>query len=273
MQRTSLMPLLMSLLMSLLCAALLGCEPAEGPQPDNAGALSTAGDSRNALDWAGVYVGVLPCADCDGIRTRIELGDDGRFSRSLVYLGEDAQPRVDDGPFEWDESGSRITLAGAGAERQQYEVGENVLVHLDSEGERIPGSLAAAYRLEKTVTDPRIENRRWRLIELNGRVIEPPADGEGVYFELDPVQSRIAGNAPCNRFFGTYELLAGDRVQLGPDIGATRMACPELAHESEFFEALALVDNYTLGDDGILSLHRARTAPRARFRAAGTQEP
>ena len=54
----------------LLLALLAGCA---GTQ--NAGAPSASKDgtaapdlhsSQNALDWAGVYEGVLPCADCPG---------------------------------------------------------------------------------------------------------------------------------------------------------------------------------------------------------------
>src|SRR5690606_28464481 len=39
-------------------------------------------------------------------------------------------------------------------------------------------------------SDPRIENRRWELIELNGRQIEPPSDRAGAYLRLDATESR-----------------------------------------------------------------------------------
>lgn len=116
-------------------------------------------------------------------------------------------------------------------------------------------------------SDPRIENRRWELIELNGRQIEPPSDRAGAYLRLDATESRVTGNASCNRFFGTYELLAGDRIRFGPDIGSTKMACPELEQEREFLDTLGRVDNYSVGEGG-LSLNRARMAPLARFREA-----
>ena len=244
---------------SAFVAALLGCAagnaPLSPPQADN---------SRTSLDWPGVYRGTVPCADCAGIRTRIELRGDGTFARSRVYLGENERPIADQGRFEWDDSGSRITV-GTGRNAQQYQVGENALFHLDRRGERIIGDLAAAYRLNKLVTDERIENQRWELVELNGRPIERPASRDGPYLELDSAQQRVAGIASCNRFFGSYELAAGGRIRFGPDMGSTMMACPEL--EREFVAALARVDNYTLGD-GVLSLNRARMAPLARFRTA-----
>lgn len=249
----------------LLCP-VLACSPPDAPSVDSGGA--PVGDtSRNALDWEGVYVGTLPCADCEGIRTRVELGRDGAYSRSLVYLGREGQPIVDSGTFDWDDAGARVSL-GEGERAQRYLVGENALFHLDRNGERITGELAAAYRLEKLVSDPQIENRRWQLIELAGRAIEPSADRDGAYFELDSAQARVTGNASCNRFFGGYELLAGGRLRFGSEMGSTMMACPELDQEREFLAMLSRVDNYTLGD-GTLSLNRARMAPLARFREAG----
>ena len=150
---------------AILFAALLGCAAPTESQP-GVEPLPIGDSSRTSLDWAGVYSGTLPCADCRGIRTRIELLEDGTFTRSLLYVGEDERPRTDAGRFTWDDSGSRITL-GEGGNAQQYQVGENVLFHLDQSGQRITGNRAAAYRLEKNVNDPRIENRRWQLTELN----------------------------------------------------------------------------------------------------------
>ena len=34
---------------------------------------------QNSLDWAGVYEGVLPCANCPGVRTRLTLQRDGSY--------------------------------------------------------------------------------------------------------------------------------------------------------------------------------------------------
>ena len=51
-----------------------------------------------------------------------------------------------------------------------------------------------------------------------------------------PEPGRIAGDAPCNRFFANltvpYPWFAIDRI------GTTRRACPEAQTENEFFKAL-----------------------------------
>ena len=247
----------------LVLTALAGCSvPSEQPP-------SPGGDnSRNSLDRQGAYVGTVPCADCEGIRTRIEVRGSGTFSRSLTYLGKNAPPVNDTGTFTWDASGSRVALGATAGDSQQYQVGENVLFHLDRNGQRISGDLAARYRLEKTVNDPRIEGRRWLLVELNGQPVPTTPGREGASLELDSAASRVTGNASCNRFFGTYDLTAGERLRFAPNLASTLMACPELERERVFLDALARVDNYTIGD-GMLSLNRARMAPLARFRPGG----
>jgi copper homeostasis protein (lipoprotein) len=246
----------------IVLAALAGCSvPSERP------AVATSDNSRNALDWQGAYVGTIPCADCEGIRTRVELRGDGTFARSLTYLGKDERPFDDSGRFTWDAAGSRIALGNTN-EAQRYQVGENVLFLLDRDGQRITPDRASLYRLEKIVSDARLENRRWQLTELNGQPVQPVQGREGAFLELDGAQSRVTGNASCNRFFGTYELTVGNRLRFAPNLASTMMACPELERERAFLEVLGRVDNYAIAD-GVLSLNRARMAPLARFRASG----
>ena len=66
--------------------------------------------SQNSLDWYGVYSGVIPCADCEGIEVRIALKRDGSFTRNLRYLGKEQNGFSDEGKLIWDESGNKITL-------------------------------------------------------------------------------------------------------------------------------------------------------------------
>ena len=74
----------------LLAAALAGCgrEPAQDPP---AQARADRGDAPAlAEDFERTWLGVLPCADCDGIQTRLVLrGEDGarRYLLEETYLG------------------------------------------------------------------------------------------------------------------------------------------------------------------------------------------
>lgn len=71
----------------------------------------------------------------------------------------------------------------------------------------------------------------WRLSSLDGQ----PFPAAATIDLSEP--GRIAGQGPCNRFFASYE---GPLPDFRPGaIGATRMACPDLAAEAAFFSALS----------------------------------
>ncbi|MCL2919619.1 copper resistance protein NlpE [Shewanella litorisediminis] len=125
---------------------------AYAPSQDDASKALPIGDSsRTSLDWPGSYEGVLPCASCEGIKTHLELNNDGTYLLQTHFLGlkegEKESERFEErGTFIWNASGGAIQLeSGAG-----YQVGENQLFMLDREGNRITGTLSEHYRLKKT---------------------------------------------------------------------------------------------------------------------------
>jgi heat shock protein HslJ len=234
-------------------------------------AVDAAHNSRNALDWPGSYIGTLPCADCEGIRTTITLRDDGTFDRERLYLGKSRTPLSDSGQFAWNEAGGVVTLAAADGTPQMYQVGENQLFHLDRGGNRITGDLAARYVLRQSIRDPRIEDRRWLLVEVIGQPYTPSDEGREAFLLLDSEQGRANGNGSCNNFFGGYVIHAGQRIHFAGNMGATMMACPDMSTEQSFMEALRKVDNYAVKGNE-LSLNKARMAPLLRFRLATQTE-
>lgn len=108
-----------------------------------------AHNSRNSLDYQGTYKGILPCADCSGMETEIQLSSGDSFVRKTKYLGKNEPNTMEEtGTFTWNEAGNTITLGGAqGA--TQYKVGENTLTQLDLQGNTISGQLADKYVLRK----------------------------------------------------------------------------------------------------------------------------
>lgn len=108
-------------------------------------------NAKNTLDVDGKYVGVLPCADCEGIETSIILSPENAFVLETNYLGfEDNKHRKISGKYTWNELGNTIILEGIDVPNQ-YFVGENQLFHLDMEGKKITGDLAEKYILKKTI--------------------------------------------------------------------------------------------------------------------------
>lgn len=106
--------------------------------------------SAMSLDWAGVYEGRLPCADCEGIETSIELRSNYTYLAHYKYLGQsvDDNEFSQEGTFTWDDMGSVITMESEN-ETSQYKVGENQLILLNADGELNTGELAELYVLKK----------------------------------------------------------------------------------------------------------------------------
>lgn len=105
--------------------------------------------SRIALDWYGTYHGILPCADCTGIETWLTLESDLTYRLQTRYLGKDDRIFENHGHFIWKEDGNTIHLQGIPDGPDHYHVGENRLFQLDQQGQKIHGTLAEHYFLDK----------------------------------------------------------------------------------------------------------------------------
>lgn len=111
--------------------------------------VDTAHNARNSLDWNGTYLGTLPCADCEGIETKLEIKLDGTFVLTEAYLGKEDSQFVYQGKFNWNAAGNTIAVPSESEEMVQFFVAENQLLRLDSEGQRITGEFADKYVLKK----------------------------------------------------------------------------------------------------------------------------
>lgn len=105
--------------------------------------------SQIALDWNGTYEGILPCADCPGIKMTLELRDDNTFTERLEYLEKQDGNFTETGKIIWHVPGNSITLLSENDEKQQFQVREGSLVMLNQDGEATTGPLAEKYVLTK----------------------------------------------------------------------------------------------------------------------------
>lgn len=105
--------------------------------------------AQSSLDFQGIYKGVVPCADCEGIETVVTLTD-STFTRTTLYVGKkNAKVNEEKGTFSWNADGNTIVLIGVKDAANQYFVGENMLKQLDLKGKVIEGELAEKYILLK----------------------------------------------------------------------------------------------------------------------------
>lgn len=221
-------------------------------------------NSENSLDWAGVYTGVVPCADCEGIKTVLRIDTNKNYQLETSYIGKEGNIETKSGKFSWDKSGGVITLNGLSkmVYPTYYLVGENQLIQLDLKGKPITSELSSKYILKKE-QNPIIE-KYWKLVEINGRAVTPPAEGQReAHLIFKSLNNRVTGNGGCNGFGGTYEILPGNRIKISQVI-STKMACPNLNYENELFKVLEKADNYSYNND-TMTLNKAKMSPLAKF--------
>lgn len=103
-----------------------------------------------ARDHIGLYQGVLPCSDCEGIETSLYLMANNAYLLTKVYMGlEDNRAYKNIGDFSWNDDGTTVTLSNIEGAPNQFIVEDTRAIQLDMEGKRIEGELAEKYILTK----------------------------------------------------------------------------------------------------------------------------
>lgn len=111
---------------------------------------NTTHNAQNSLDYAGTYVGIIPCADCSGIEIELTIDYDNSYVKKAIYQDEAPDNLfVTEGSFEWNEAGNTITLLAEDSP-EKYRIEENKIWLLDIEGNKITGDLADNYMLSKS---------------------------------------------------------------------------------------------------------------------------
>ncbi len=198
-----------------------------------------ANNSMNSLDWEGTYEGLLPCADCEGIKTVITVNKDNTYVIKEIYSGGEIVPVESKGNFIWDEKGQKISFSDVN--RHSYFVGENTLTLLDNEGHKITGELAEKYILKK-VKD-QLVGKKWHLVSFKGEEIqlkEAKAEHPFVQFKED---FTIIGYTGCNNLQGAYKEGDAQKIEFSQLINTLR-ACPEMETENEFLKSLNTASYY-----------------------------
>ena len=110
---------------------------------------------KSDLDFPGIYVGFLPCADCVGVKTTLALNKNGTYFMMTVNAGKSDREYVYKGKYAAGAEPNTIVLTSRdGATTHHYLSEGDKLIQLDSEGKRITGKLADRYvLLRNNITD------------------------------------------------------------------------------------------------------------------------
>lgn len=139
-------------------AILTGCGQSK---TENAGDATEAAETAEASanedgaapiaetvgDWPGTYEGVVPCADCPGIKTTVVLNNNDTFRITQDY--EDRDQKVDDnGRIMWHDGGKVAHLKGKDV-NLKFKIGKDHVKQLDADEKEITSNLAEHYVLKK----------------------------------------------------------------------------------------------------------------------------
>lgn len=146
---------LMATAVAAAALALAGCnahtsdDVAKADTTNSAQASTTTpANLTTAQQNAGVYSGVLPAADCEGIRTTLYIRPDGTYTRISEYIGADTFE--EGGTWKTDDKGvTHMKPANNQDPEWLMDFEETEVVLLDPEGNPVKGPLADHYKLKK----------------------------------------------------------------------------------------------------------------------------
>jgi copper homeostasis protein (lipoprotein) len=200
--------------------------------------------------WVGRYFGFLPCADCDGMATTIELNEDYSYILKYCYLGKSKEVIEFKGYFEWEKEGEVIRIGDPtlGEKSTYYQLSLDGLTQMKNANEPFSDGLMEEYQLEKLGIS--LDNKRWDLVEMMGVNINGPLSEKEPFIFFNDSPNTFNGFGKCNSLFGEYNLISKHQLQINK-IGSTRKACQELDKEQAFMQILQQAKFYSLSIDSL----------------------
>lgn len=243
-------------------------------------------NDKNSLNFIGIYKGILPCPDCEGIETTITINENFTYSIVTKYLGKGEKMFVKKGTFSRNKSGNIIIFNFKKNVPHLYFIDKNSLTQLDVSGKKITGSLASDYilikqkavfndvenesqtkttvdlnnRMEVTATIQKVNpatgkftlaETKWKLKALNGKVISNK--NKKYFLKLNSKDGRFTAFVGCNSIAGDYVMATFDTIDFS-EVIMTRMACKDMTLEDKFGAMLVQVKNYKLDKETLILL-------------------
>ena len=126
------------ILSTIIFLIIIGCSSAPEfvPDPKNVTFLTN-----------GIWLGMLPCADCEGIDYQINLKNDYTFKQKSVYKGKSEEIFIDEG--RWGFVSDSVIAVSGNEDYKMFLIQQDHLVMLDQDGNKIESSFEERYHLSK----------------------------------------------------------------------------------------------------------------------------
>ena len=143
----------------------------------------------------GIWLAILPCADCEGIDYQLNLKDDYSFKQKSVYKGKGEDIFSDEG--RWGFVSDSIIAISGNNDYKRFLVEGKGMVMLDQDGNRFESSIEGKYKLHK---DPSSVNNIDNLGEVNSvKPTKEIVEMDSTYYQdkfLNGVDFFARGNEP-----------------------------------------------------------------------------
>lgn len=133
---------------TLLVLALTACGGSQSQNEKNEVATQQEMKSEG---YYGTYLGVLPCADCEGIKTTLVIRNDRTYDLVSEYLSTKKMPEPvkTSGVYNMKQSDLIELVTPSSGAKTYYKIVKNTLVRTDSVGEDYLGEMSENYKLTK----------------------------------------------------------------------------------------------------------------------------
>ena len=100
---------------------------------------------------------------------------------------------------------------------------------------------------KSTNQETSLTNTKWIVETLYGKKVKLEEKNNEVFLTLDSLKKQVHGKVGCNRFFGNY--LKNNQDLTFSQMGATKMACPDMNIEITFFKVLESTKTFFIKND------------------------
>lgn len=95
----------------------------------------------------GIWLGSLPCADCEGIDYQLTLKNDFTYKQKSVYKGKSEEQFIDEG--NWFFASDSVIELDSYDYGKMFLINKDELIMLDQYGDRIESEFETKYHLRK----------------------------------------------------------------------------------------------------------------------------
>lgn len=96
----------------------------------------------------------------------------------------------------------------------------------------------------------------WVLKEIDHEMVKNDMSSENPTLEIQPSSGKLVGNGGCNQYSGTIKTIGENEISISK-IRSTKMACPNLTMENEYFDALTSGPlNYKIAEGKLILFNR-----------------